>query len=217
VNVAVPVLVSGGLTFDRISTSPSRSDHTCGLTSDGTAYCWGRNSDGQLGDSTLAPTLTPTPVRGGLTWAELDAGRKISCGIASDGLAYCWGQNIWGSLGLGFTSTTDILTPQPVADGYTYKYIEGDWWHTCAVGTDDVSYCWGEGQAGKLGDGSDTTTVSPSRVLGGLAFVEIQPGHSHTCGLATDGLVYCWGLKESLGAGIEDWRSLTPIPVLGQR
>lgn len=38
------------------------ADHTCGLRSDGAAYCWGRNADGQLGDGTNTQRTAPEGV-----------------------------------------------------------------------------------------------------------------------------------------------------------
>jgi hypothetical protein len=42
--------------------------HTCGLTVEGRAYCWGNNYAGALGDGTKTNRLVPTPVAGGLTF-----------------------------------------------------------------------------------------------------------------------------------------------------
>ncbi len=41
-----PVLVAGGLRFESLDVGWR---HSCGLTEDGTAYCWGWNEFGQLG------------------------------------------------------------------------------------------------------------------------------------------------------------------------
>jgi alpha-tubulin suppressor-like RCC1 family protein len=38
--------------------------HVCGLTSNGSAYCWGDNESGQLGDGSYKPSAKPTPVAG---------------------------------------------------------------------------------------------------------------------------------------------------------
>ncbi|MEE9185128.1 MAG: serine/threonine protein kinase, partial [Acidimicrobiia bacterium] len=77
-------------------------------TTGGEPYCWGRNRDGQLGDGTTTPRLTPTLVSGGLSFASLSAGLRHTCGVTTGGEAYCWGLNRDGQLGDG--TTTDRLT-----------------------------------------------------------------------------------------------------------
>ena len=52
-------LVSGGLTFVTLSAGGS---HTCGVTPNGSIYCWGANASGQLGDGTQTDRAVPTRV-----------------------------------------------------------------------------------------------------------------------------------------------------------
>jgi alpha-tubulin suppressor-like RCC1 family protein len=52
------IAVAGGHTFARIAAG---WDHTCGVTTDGEAYCWGWNHRGQVGDGTDEPKKA-TPV-----------------------------------------------------------------------------------------------------------------------------------------------------------
>jgi len=52
-----PLPVSGRLTFASVSTGYL---HTRGVTTRGAAYCWGDNSEGELGDGST--TIQPTPV-----------------------------------------------------------------------------------------------------------------------------------------------------------
>jgi alpha-tubulin suppressor-like RCC1 family protein len=55
------VPVSGGLGFAAVSAG---SGHTCGVTSSGTAYCWGFGNDGEIGDGTQNVRAVPTTVVG---------------------------------------------------------------------------------------------------------------------------------------------------------
>jgi alpha-tubulin suppressor-like RCC1 family protein len=58
-----PTAVGGGLTFTMVSAA---TQHVCGLSVEGTAYCWGLDSDGQLGDGrTGSNTFSVDPVKVG--------------------------------------------------------------------------------------------------------------------------------------------------------
>jgi Regulator of chromosome condensation (RCC1) repeat len=59
------------------------SNHTCGVTLDGVAYCWGKNSSGQLGNGTTTNSRTPVPVSGALSFATVSAGANHTCGATS--------------------------------------------------------------------------------------------------------------------------------------
>ncbi len=84
-------------------------DHSCGVTTAGVAYCWGRNfSAGQLGDGTMTNRLTPVAVVGGLSFAAVSPRRSHSCGVTTAGDAYCWGLNNFGQLGDGTTNQSSV-------------------------------------------------------------------------------------------------------------
>jgi alpha-tubulin suppressor-like RCC1 family protein len=104
-----PVRVLGGLHFRTVSAGVF---HSCGLTSDDKAYCWGSNVTGQLGDGTTTERHRPVPVAGGLSFRQVSAGDFHSCGVTTTHQAYCWGANGGGQLGNGTTTTS--LTPKPV-------------------------------------------------------------------------------------------------------
>lgn len=79
--------------------------HTCGITIDGTLYCWGRNATGNLGDGTTNDKNIPTRI-GHEKWSEIKTGGGTygwhTCGRkVESGKLYCWGSNGFGQLGNG--------------------------------------------------------------------------------------------------------------------
>jgi alpha-tubulin suppressor-like RCC1 family protein len=80
--------------------------HSCGVTTDNRAYCWGSDSAGQLGDGLTTNRSRPTLVAGGLRFLEVYAGAAHSCGITTTNRAYCWGGNLSGQLGDGGNGTS---------------------------------------------------------------------------------------------------------------
>ena len=93
----MPTLVSGHHIFTSVSAG---SGFACGIDALGTAYCWGDNTGGQLGDSSTAGSPTPVPVSGGLRFVSVSAGYGSACGITTVGI-FCWGDNSYGELGNG--------------------------------------------------------------------------------------------------------------------
>lgn len=83
--------------------------HTCALTTDGRAFCWGQNRFGQLGDGTTQDSPQPVEVSGGLRFRDIHAGGASTCGFTQDGAQYCWGLNQSGQLGDG--TRTSRSTP----------------------------------------------------------------------------------------------------------
>lgn len=109
----VPSLVTGSVAFRSVSAGET---HSCGVTDDGRAFCWGGGARGELGSGVFAvPTPSPREVSGGVSFNQLSAGARFTCGVSTDRVAYCWGANDRGQLGVG--STVDTSTPIPVITG----------------------------------------------------------------------------------------------------
>jgi alpha-tubulin suppressor-like RCC1 family protein len=171
----------------------SASIHSCGVTTDNLAYCWGENTEGEVGDGTTTQRLTPVAVAGGLRFRQISASFYHTCGITTDYRAYCWGSNFGGQLGDG--TTTGHLTPVPVAGGLTFRQVTvGLSPHSCGVTyADRQVYCWGGNGDGQLGDGTTTTRLIPTAVAGGRQFRIVSAGGDHTCGVTTSNETFCWG------------------------
>ena len=106
-----PEPAAPGFTFTSLTAG---LDHTCGLTQAGLAFCWGRNSSGELGDNTAMDSAAPVAVGGGHTFESISAGDRHTCGVTSDHIAYCWGSNQFGQLG-GSQTALFLTLPAKVA------------------------------------------------------------------------------------------------------
>jgi hypothetical protein len=82
-------------------------EHTCALTA-GDAYCWGSDSHGQLGNSTVSSSVVPVLVEGGQRFISISAGAQHTCGVTFDGSLYCWGAGDKGQLGSGSTGNAGV-------------------------------------------------------------------------------------------------------------
>src|SRR6266571_5398725 len=175
--------------------------HSCGLTANGAAYCWGNGTYGQRGDGTKASGLAPVAVGGGLTLSAISAGAIHTCGLTAGGTAYCWGLDYYGELGAGAPASQRCgnagaecsVTPLAVAGGRAFSSVSAGWALSCALTSSGAAFCWGDNGYGELGNGSTVSTRTPMAVGGGLSFVSIGTGNFFACGLTASGAAYCWG------------------------
>jgi alpha-tubulin suppressor-like RCC1 family protein len=153
-NITTPQPVAGAPKFERIFGGGTAE---CGITATLTAYCWGYNAAGALGDGTTTDRGVPTPVAGHYSFIMIATGTRPnsplthSCGITSDGTAYCWGSNDLGQLGDG--TTTGKLVPTPVATSDKFVAIGAGDTFSCAMRADRKVLCWGDNALGQLGSG----------------------------------------------------------------
>ena len=177
------------------------AEHTCGLKTDGTAFCWGSNQYGQLGaanvDTVCTNTSTtypcasrPSVVTTSLKFTSVSAGQRHSCGITTNREAYCWGANDQGQLGSAASTGIDLhLVPSTLP----WTQISAGYTHTCAVRSDGALYCWGDNDRGQLGNAAITSSTTPLRVSIASPVASVSAGQSRTCARTTTGVVYCWG------------------------
>jgi alpha-tubulin suppressor-like RCC1 family protein len=203
------------------------TEHACGLTADGSAYCWGSNRLGQLGDgdNTSNTRTAAVPVATRQTFVTISAGANHTCALTRDGVAYCWGLNLTGELGQALVANECGGFPcnrRPVRVESTVRFdtISAGFGHTCAL-SEGRAFCWGRNDRGQLGSSRaddvcdwGVCNTSPVRVAGVDRFDSISAGGDHTCGIS-GGVAYCWGSNQygQLGADTTVKRSAGPLRV----
>lgn len=206
-NVTVTAVGSNGVAVG--------DEHACRLDANGQVWCWGRGTEGQLGDGSFADASLPQAAAGGVTFMAVSAGSRHTCGLALDGTAYCWGSNDAGQLGDG--TVTGRGVPVAVATALKFTAIAAGGQQTCALESDGTAHCWGDNGVGQAGDGvGNALYLTPNAVAGGLSFKALAAGWLHTCGLTTADAAYCWGRggEGQLGDGAAT-PSNTPVAVAG--
>lgn len=222
-----PVQVAGGYFFSRIAAGDR---FTCGIVLPGFAvYCWGLDSQGQLGDggaiSGMETSLSRRPVKVATDrpMQDVAAGGGTACAIDEARTVFCWGANDVGQLGSGDTESRSSPTEVMLDDEVNSIDVGGR--HVCAIaGAFPRAWCWGANEYGQLGvaDPDDLSPepvpVSGDMMLDEVAVSEGEGGHS--CAVSnTFDAAYCWGRNDfgQLGDGApRDGRVDSPQPVLGQ-
>ena len=195
--------------------------HSLAVGSDGNAYAWGWNWDGQIGDGTTGSRNTPVKVGkpagtpADFTYLQVSAGYAHSLAVGSDGNAYAWGRNSLGQLGNGTSSSyqntpVKVGKPADAPADFTYLQVSAGGWHSLALGSDGNVYAWGYNGNGQLGNGTSSTypNTTPVRVKTpdrntypdlpkDFTYLQVSGGDYHSLAVGSDGNVYAWGLNDN--------------------
>jgi hypothetical protein len=190
-----PVSVVGGFA-DWVQVSAG-NEHSLGVRANGTAWAWGRNDYGQLGDNTATTRSSPVSVVGGFSdWVQVSAGFQHSLGVRANGTAWAWGMNFDRQLGDG-TDEPSKISPASVVGGFAdWVQLSAGSYHSIGVRANGTAWAWGYSYFGLLGDGTYDTSRknSPVSVVGGFSdWVQVSAGSLHSLGVRADGSAWAWG------------------------
>jgi|688.fasta_scaffold102155_2 alpha-tubulin suppressor-like RCC1 family protein/flagellar biosynthesis chaperone FliJ len=165
--------------------------HTCALDTAGSAFCWGSNGTGQIGNDSTARSIggysavpTPVEVAGGIRFSSISAGASSTCGLSLDMTAYCWGRNADNELGSdgGYSSAV----PVTVSGGWTFEQVAtGEKALSCGIEESGRILCWGEGDDYY---GPDEVTLFNSTYSGAVFGV----GSDHMCAISNGRDLRCY-------------------------
>jgi alpha-tubulin suppressor-like RCC1 family protein len=157
--LAAATHVSAGLSF------------TCALlSSGGGGRCWGRGSDGQLGNNTTTASDTPVTVfrQSGQSIIalnaslQLSAGGRHACALRTTPEMLCWGSNGFSQLGVGSSAQQQYNVAVPVVGIEEPLQFSAGASHTCAVFPNGSAQCWGSNLFGQLGIGNVGGSEKPT-------------------------------------------------------
>jgi alpha-tubulin suppressor-like RCC1 family protein len=177
--------------------------HSCAVLVDGGLQCWGDNSAGQLGDSTVLSRMTPvTPNVTGVQHVVL--GDDFTCALQVRGVVSCWGSNALNQLGFDGSSSSEpkLVT---VDNAHTVMSLSASASRVCAVLSNSGVKCWGDG----------SLIESPGTFAAPVGNVAV--GKSHACAVLRTAALQCWGddSVSQLGDGESDSTGNIVSPVFG--
>lgn len=188
--------------------------HSLAVKSDGTAWVWGFNALGQLGDGTTTNRNRPQRFGSFTTVVQAVGGRDMSYVRLADGTVWCAGSNASGECGDG--TTTQRRTPVQVSGLTGIVDVAGGRNHGLALDDTGRVWAWGLNSSGQLGDGTTTNRTRPVQISGLANVVDVAAGADHSVAVLADGTVKTWGknLRGELGLG-DTANRLVPTTVAG--
>lgn len=204
---------------------------TCGLTTDGAAYCWGSAAGGVLGStepidrcvgyqsyplktapyvyyvrSSASCAMIPVRVATMLRFTSIDArtvsfGPSVICGTTSTQEVYCWGE----------TSSLTGASPGPAVVPVSTQLQFTSFSYPCGVTPTGDAWCFGDPL---LRGAPATSSTTPTQVTGAGIWRVIASGSNHRCGVTTSDEVKCWGNNDRGQLGTSNFTSsAVPVPL----
>ena len=187
--------------------------HSCAVLVDGSVWCWGSNSFGQLGNGATENSDTPVKVENlPIKPTLVAAGSTHTCVLSEESGAYCWGNNEFDQIGEKVGESM-VIRPHKVAGSSPGVYIEAGQDHTCAIALKRNVECWGAYWEGQLGTGDMGNKfgkpVSPAGIDNPV--VSLAVGRDHACASLAGGKLFCWGDDRGGQIGSGNRRSLESV------
>jgi alpha-tubulin suppressor-like RCC1 family protein len=134
---------------------------TCARTTDNQVWCWGADTDSQLGGDPTNRVCAPAKVDGLGKASQVALGNEHACAVLADsGNPVCWARNCRGQVGadtytsvLHATAYSLYTAPNPIQGLAGVQAIAAGAYHVCALAGDGSVACWGDDGDGELGDG----------------------------------------------------------------
>ncbi|KFB50142.1 hypothetical protein ZHAS_00018200 [Anopheles sinensis] len=172
--------------------------HVLALAASGDVFSWGNGEGGRLGHGDTIAKEQPTRIAA-LAERQVTGvfcGASYSAAITANGELYTWGRGTYGRLGHGNSEDKHVPTQVTALKAHRVVHVAlgcGDAHSLCVTDAGDV-FAWGDGDFGKLGNGSCNGSSIPIQIeLPQAAAVKVFSGSQFSIALSRDGTVYSWG------------------------
>lgn len=234
-----PVPVFGPVRATAVAVNHGES-HSCAIDAVGAVICWGKASQGQLGnraacgdgicffeeriegicnaDCGQVPTATEeisnVPVRVSNLKGraiQLALGANHTCALMESKTVMCWGFNNYGQLGTA-AQTKFSVPPTEVSGLADVVQISAGRDHTCALTGDGSVVCFGRNDQGQIGTGKPSPWESPTAHK--VEASVVAAGGNHTCFIGKSGDVFCFGNNRSGQLGHDQGDVYDPLAAI---
>ena len=188
-----PVQLGGERDWTFIATGQG---HGCGIRAPGRLYCWGRNTNSQLGQGFTNPEQIRAPVQVGsdTDWIEVGCSQSTTCARKRNGSLWCWGEQSSGALAMGDVNPRPTPAQVPAFTDWSVSTVGT--FHTCGLRPGGEIWCAGRNTEGQIG-GPDLVDAVPSMLRSDptSGWVEVRAGRMFTCARKADDSVWCMGVN----------------------
>ncbi len=185
-----------------VAVAAGGDDFTVVVDATGTAWSFGENNAGQLGNpsepannNSIYPV--PAPISGLNNIVSVAAGYQHALALRSDMTVFACGDNSSGQLGLGGAFTGQTNAPVQCMNLTQIVAVAAGEYHSVALDVNSQVWSWGWGLYGQLGNGNTAQVNVPTMLTTISNVIAIAAGSYHTIALTADRTVYTWGSNKS--------------------
>lgn len=206
--------INHGNTVEKLVTA---FDLSCGITSKGEIYVWGKTKDGALGVIPGGTVNTPTPSlfvhldQIDSKVKDIDFSKEHGALVTENGSMYTWGIDMYNKLGHLQIDSIKSNQNQRKAPKTVYELIKFNqvpitskiisvrcgYNHNICLDDQGSVYSWGYGKDGELGHENFENISSPKKieffVKNNIIIKNIESGDYFCLALSVDGQIYTWG------------------------
>jgi alpha-tubulin suppressor-like RCC1 family protein len=208
--VTIGLAVTAALAVPAVSNAAAAP--AAALATANTAYGFGTNSEGQLGDGTVVAHSVPAPITTlGSAVVQVAAGSGFGVALLTNGTVWTWGSNSFGQLGDGTFDPHPLPRQVPNLTGVTQ--IAAGLRHVLALTSSGTVLAWGANSKGQAGTITGTIITVPTAVLDVSGATQIAAGDLFSMAIVANGTVLGWGDNSNgqLGTGLDFSQTAFPF------